>query len=130
MAYSKNKPCKICKILIWDIPNSTGLCKKCWAKTRNFKHTEKTKEKLSGSNSPHWKGNDAGYHAKHYWVYRQLGKPNKCEFCGTEKAKRFEWANKSGKYKREIEDWVRLCSSCHHTYDKTIINVYKTKESL
>lgn len=28
------------------------------------------------------------------------------------------WANISGKYLRDITDWVRLCVSCHKYFDK------------
>jgi len=32
--------------------------------------------------------------------------------------KRYEWANVSGKYRREREDFVRLCKKCHCKMDK------------
>lgn len=64
------------------------------------------------------KGDLVGYDALHDWVKRELGKPNKCEHCGTETAKRFEWANKSHEYKRDITDWIRLCKICHIKYDR------------
>jgi hypothetical protein len=34
-----------------------------------------------------------------------------------EKPKRFDWANKSGKYMRDIADYIQLCPSCHKLYD-------------
>lgn len=37
-----------------------------------------------------------------------------CLQCNTGK---FEWANKSGDYKRDLSDWLRLCISCHRKYD-------------
>lgn len=60
-----------------------------------------------------------GYRNLHYWVERQLGKPEICEHCGKiERRSRFiDWANKSGEYKRNINDWLRLCRSCHSLYD-------------
>ncbi len=81
------------------------------------KHSPETLEKISGKNSNSWKGDKVGYFALHDWVRKQLGKPKKCEHCGISKAKKFEWANKSGEYKREIGDWIRLCTSCHLKYD-------------
>ncbi len=65
-----------------------------------------------------WKGNKVSYRALHSWVERTLGKSKKCEKCGTINAKRYDWANKSKKYKRDIKDWIRLCRSCHMKYDE------------
>src|SRR3990167_2675149 len=28
------------------------------------------------------------------------------------------WANKSGKYNRNLADWLRLCAKCHYHYDR------------
>ena len=67
--------------------------------------------------SPNWKGDDVKKGALHDWVRKHLGKPKKCEHCGTEKAKQYDWANKSHQYKRDISDWIRLCRSCHAKYD-------------
>lgn len=68
---------------------------------------------------PQWKGDQVGYQALHDWIKRNLGKPQACKHCNTTIAKRFEWANISGKYKRDINDFMRLCTSCHHRYDNT-----------
>lgn len=74
------------------------------------------KGETSGSNNINWKGDNVGKIAVHSWIVRRLGKPNKCEFCG-KLGNRLEWANKSGLYKRDLSDWIRLCYSCHHQYD-------------
>jgi hypothetical protein len=71
----------------------------------------------SGSNSYAWKGDDVGYVSLHAWVRRNLGTPKKCEFCNTTTAVKFEWANKSHEYKRDLTDWIRLCVPCHSRYD-------------
>lgn len=72
-----------------------------------------------GVNNIKWKGDNVGYGALHGWVRRNLGKASKCsdEKCD-KKSKRFEWANKSGNYKRNINDWLELCKKCHTKYDK------------
>lgn len=57
------------------------------------------------------------YYTIHKWVYKNKGKPTKCENCGDKKAKRYEWANISGLYKQDLNDWKRLCKPCHHKYD-------------
>jgi NUMOD3 motif len=96
------------------------------------KHSEETKKKmsnaamghkpakaLSGEDNPGWRGIDVSYSGLHHWVKKHLGRPSKCEHCGTTTAKKFEWANRSGLYLREVEDWIRLCTSCHRQYDYT-----------
>ena len=48
-----------------------------------------------------------------------LGKPKKCTKCGIKKTtpKSIQWANKSKEYKRDLNDWISLCSKCHFRYD-------------
>lgn len=64
-------------------------------------------------------GTPTEYRTLHYWVERQLGCPSLCANCGTTNAKRFEWANISGEYKKDVSDWERLCVSCHRLKDGT-----------
>lgn len=64
-----------------------------------------------------WKGNSVGKSALHDWVIRKLGKPMICDHCNSITAKKYEWANKSQKYKRDLSDWMRLCTKCHSKYD-------------
>lgn len=67
---------------------------------------------------PRWKAGNVGRVALHHWVEKHLGKPNKCEFCGLDDpSRRYNWANKSRKYFRDLGDWIRLCHSCHSKYD-------------
>lgn len=72
-----------------------------------------------GKLHPKWKGKDASYSAVHHWIKRELGSPLHCSQCNkTEGTTRnFHWANISGKYKRELTDWKRLCVSCHVYFD-------------
>jgi hypothetical protein len=81
----------------------------------------------SGDNHRWWKGDEAGYHAKHKWVQTVAGKPRFCESCGTENAKKFEWANISGEYFRKLDDWIRLCVSCHRQYDGSAFKAWETR---
>ena len=76
-----------------------------------------------------WKGNKVGKVALHNWVERQLGKPNKCEHCNSTNEKKYEWANKSQKYKRQLDDWIRLCPKCHAKYDY-YIRIKKWKKAV
>lgn len=65
-----------------------------------------------------WKGDDAKYAALHLRVATVRGTPSLCEHCGTTTAKRFEWASLSKRY-NDVNDYVRLCQSCHHKMDGT-----------
>lgn len=53
------------------------------------------------------------YRAIHYWIERRKGKPSYCELCKSKDKKVYHWANKSGKYLKDLSDWRRLCPSCH-----------------
>lgn len=71
------------------------------------------KPHMQDEKHPMWKGDQVGYLGIHTWISRKLGKPNKCEQCGTTQSKGFDWANISGEYKRDLKDWKRLCKRCH-----------------
>jgi hypothetical protein len=64
-----------------------------------------------------WKGDKAKYSAIHTWVREQLGKPQECKICGNILAKKFEWINVNHKYQRNLDDYIRMCTSCHRKYD-------------
>lgn len=73
-----------------------------------------------------WKGNFAGKSAIHRWVDLWKGKPKVCSQCGTETAKKYEWTNIDHKYRRVLDDYIRLCTSCHRKYDIEF-NSYRKK---
>ena len=75
-----------------------------------------------------WKGVDASLAAKHAWVKRRLGRPSKCEKCGTAEKRMYHWANISGEYKRSLDDWIRLCVPCHKSFDLEKIKNKQTHE--
>lgn len=71
-----------------------------------------------GNKSPYWKGNDATYKQIHSYINKKWGKANKCEIINCrETSNFFEWANLSGKYKRDRKDWVMACHSCNQRMD-------------
>lgn len=85
--------------------------------------TPKHKQKLIKSGGDHWGWKDkrVGYSGLHKWVNKYLGHPDTCEHCGKSglSGHDIHWANKSGEYKRDLTDWLRLCSVCHGKYDST-----------
>jgi hypothetical protein len=93
-----------------------------------YAHSQEAKDKMSksrkgknkGKDNPSWKGDNVGYIPLHSWVYRELGKPVKCEHCGAVVG--LVWANKSMTYKRDLTDWIPLCKKCHAKYDGIGLN--------
>ena len=69
----------------------------------------------SGSKNTMWKGDGAGYDAKHDWVQRHKGRTGKCEDCGKEG--KTELSNIDHKYRRVLSDWKELCVRCHRRKD-------------
>lgn len=93
----------------------------------------------NGEGSRRWKGEEASYVAKHMWLTKHYDKGDTCERCGTTNASRLEWANISGEYLRNREDYKVLCPSCHRKMDLksdycknghkyTIETIYITKQ--
>ena len=90
---------------------------KMWAWNKGLK--EGHKGVTAGKKHYAWKGDKVGIKALHQWVKRKRGHTKNCEFCGAyvENPYKIHWANKSGEYKRDVEDWLRLCVPCHKNYD-------------
>lgn len=93
--------------------------------------TEFKNDQLCNENNFNWKGDDVGYFALHTWLFRKVGKATLCEnreknflpFKCSCKSKTYHWANKSRKYKRDPDDWIQLCVSCHLKADKKDIKL-------
>lgn len=104
-----------------------GRGKQCSKPCAN--EAKKGAEYLTGENNWNWKGDAVGNKGLHYWVYRQLGAPQRCDFCGTTEDRDYEWANKSHLYKRDLADWLRLCIPCHKRYDLEYLKRNPTRTS-
>lgn len=70
-----------------------------------------------GDKANAWKGDSAGYVAKHMWISKHYGKAILCENNSSHTSTRFEWANLSGAYKRDRSDYKQLCKPCHLRLD-------------
>jgi len=134
--------CKICKKVVHISPSrlkdkkiKRGLfCSKiCKNKSRigipswnkNIKGNEYKKHYKMGfggifyKSERVFKGTKKEYFSLHYFIRKTLGKPSECEICkGKFYGKKIQWANKSGQYRKDISDWLRLCVKCHFFYDK------------
>ncbi len=104
---------------------------------KGYKQTEEHRKLLSlnhigkntGKKNINWKGTKVSYRNLHRWVDRYLGQPIECEHCGLKEIPKgmkryFQWANKSKKYLRKLNDWIRLCVKCHKHYDGYGIGEY------
>lgn len=74
-----------------------------------------------------WKGENVGYSTLHRWVQKHRGIASVCDECGS--TSKVEWANIDHKYKRNLQDWIQLCHSCHMKYDGISQKVWKTRRS-
>lgn len=94
---------------------------KYW-KGKKFSEEHKTKLRMNHADfndelSPNWKGDHVGNVALHQWVYKHKGRPNECEICNRTDLKSYDWANIDHKYRRNLDDFIRLCRSCHRKFD-------------
>lgn len=122
------KKCLKCSNLI-DVKYQVERRKFC---SRSCKSSyENTLEK-----HPQWTGDNVSYNTIHRWVQRRLGKPKACKDCkkiGRKENNRWNiwWSNKSGEYKRDLNDWEGRCRKCHCAYDKnTTKRAFHTKKGM
>jgi len=97
------------------------------------RHTKKTKDKirksltgrkttqehcnnLNKANTKDFK--DVTVSHRHRKIYRKHGKPTYCELNKSHKSKIYDWANINHKYNESINEWIRLCRSCHILFDR------------
>ena len=116
--------CKQCrKVFIPEETRKRTFCsKQCSSLFRKGKPGATKGQKRpnkTGENHHNWKGDSVSYSGLHYWVVSRLGKPDTCVHCKKSGlyGKDINWANKSGDYLRDINDWMRLCVFCHRKYD-------------
>jgi hypothetical protein len=84
--------------------------------------SNETRKKLSemrmGENNPAWKGDDVTYGSLHDYIRWHKPKPDLCENCKGNHPR--DLHNIPGTYKRNLEDWVWLCRSCHMIEDERL----------
>jgi hypothetical protein len=110
-----------------EVAQKLGTTQKViWRAFKNAGYESRVAKKRNqfGENNDSWRADKAGYAALHYRVEKTRGKPLCCEVCETTNAKRYEWANINGNY-ADIDDYVRMCKSCHASFDGNINNIRK-----
>lgn len=88
----------------------------------------KDMSKRKGKGTSAWK-EKISYSGIHKWIARELGTPNYCEFCERDDLSKYDWANISGLYFRDINDWMRLCRFCHSKWDRLIQKKWLTQNN-
>jgi hypothetical protein len=75
-----------------------------------------------GAKHVQWKGDEVGYEPLHQWIRRIKGPPNACVQCGKVKttARSIHWANIDRQYRRQPDDFIALCASCHKLHDNNL----------
>lgn len=82
-------------------------------------HRDKLSESHLGKNlgatNGRWRGDVVSYHALHSWVARRKKKTGKCSTCNF--TGETQWANISGVYLRDLDDYAEMCYACHKEFD-------------
>lgn len=115
-----------------EVADSLGITRKIVENTfkRNgLKFRRAIKRDQAGPKNHLWAGNNPSYGAAHKRLVRKFGNPKKCDFCGTtDESKKYDWANLTGDYSN-INDFRRLCRSCHWKHDQTRLNFTRGKSN-
>lgn len=112
------KPSRACSLSGCAGPHyARGYCHLHWKRWRTYGDPTMTRRQDAQLN-PNWKGDAVGYGGLHKWMRANFD-PIPCEHCGALRTGRnMEWALKHGCVaNRERSNWLRLCSTCHRTYD-------------
>ena len=110
--------CENCTTEIVDTPSSKRRF--CSNRCKTLKQYERPE------NHWHYQGKAGNTAATHRWVGRTRVKPNECDWCGAPERKARDsrsllfWANLSGEYLRDLNDWACLCMNCHWKLDNQI----------
>lgn len=59
------------------------------------------------------------YRGAHKYISRHYGQAPFCIYDESHIGKCYHWANNSGEYTRDLEDYIPLCPSCHIRMDAT-----------
>ena len=111
--------------------NFTGLCRHCWgiANSRGSR-SETQRKKIADSLIKHTKINGTdrihsltACRSIHKSLILWYGKPDHCENDPNHIVSRYDRANLTGIYTRNIEDYASLCRTCHRKYDYNRIKV-------
>jgi len=116
--YPSEKSGKYCSRKCAGQINIKNLKERFKGKVHKKTSIEKMKVAQLGYKHHRWTGSIGTYKALHLWVNRHKGQLKYCEHCGTTNTNEtYDWANISQLYKRDLNDYMRLCRKCHRKYD-------------
>jgi hypothetical protein len=103
----------------WWCEKISKGCKGRKAPNKGIPMSEAQKRKISQTklakrSEPNYKPS-TNYEAIHCHLRRNYKKPDHCWFCG--KKEKLHWANLTGFYSRDINDYRPLCRKCHFAHD-------------
>lgn len=104
---------------IFGVIKATESRKEKMRKIAKNKGFGKWMSKYTGEEANRWSGDKVSYRGLHLWIRKLKGPPKICDCCGVKKTtpKSIQWANIGHTYKRDLDDWVSLCPSCHIKFD-------------
>src|SRR5262245_27639858 len=85
------------------------------ATKRNISATKLKSGTTRERNHPQWAGDRVKYSGLHKWVNRHKRRTHVCTFCNSRG--RTDFANISGVYLRDLDDYIELCRACHIRFD-------------
>lgn len=116
------------------VPKSAATRAKVSASKLGHTVSPETRAKISASlsgrrssrrdaNHPDWKGEAARYDTIHAWLRKRKQKTGICNDCGRRvgtngRGVGTDWANISGEYRRDPDDYRELCRRCHIAFDQ------------
>ena len=107
--------CKVCNARFYVRRSHIllGVGKHCSTKCNGI-----SKKSIPEYKHSRWQGDKPSYRAVHAWIKKHYGVAKKCNGLNCNgKSNTYQWANISGEYKRDINDFIELCASCHKLYD-------------
>lgn len=60
---------------------------------------------------------DKNYNKVHQYIRRNWQPADFCTQCGNTEPRRYEWANVTGVYSKNLEDYLPMCVPCHRSFD-------------
>jgi len=87
-----------------------------WLEKYNIPRRHPAHKENKGENNYFWSGDNVSYAGLHHWLEVNKPKTGICDICN--KYKKTTYANISGEYRRDINDFGELCYSCHCLFDK------------
>jgi hypothetical protein len=94
-----------------------GIRRKPLSAEHRAKISAAGKGRRTGEGNSSWSGDEVSYSGLHQWIRKQKGRASdqKCEHCGQQA---LDWANVSGEYLRDLDDFIALCRRCHKLFDQ------------